>query len=130
MPLFGERRKEYQRLYVAKRRAAYFKDRHCVKCGSKERLELDHIDPSTKISHNIWSWSEIRRSEELAKCQVLCYDCHKLKTVEDCRLMFIKPFSERKHGTNKTYSQFKCRCELCLQWKIDYRAKQRLVGKY
>ena len=71
---------KYQREWVAKRRADFFKDKKCVQCGSTERLELDHIDRETKESHSIWSWSEVRRLAEIAKCQVLCHECHRLKT--------------------------------------------------
>ena len=70
----------YRRKWKAARRASFFDGKSCVKCGSIERLELDHIDRSTKIDHNIWSWSEARRNAEIAKCQILCYVCHKEKT--------------------------------------------------
>lgn len=52
----------------------------CSMCGSSDNLEVDHIDPLTKISHRIWSWSEERRLQELKKCQVLCRSCHLEKT--------------------------------------------------
>ncbi len=52
----------------------------CRQCGSSERLELDHIEEGTKVSHTVWSWEPIKRAAELAKCQVLCYFCHKKKT--------------------------------------------------
>lgn len=73
--------REYQRLWMARRRAEFFGDKACVKCGSDERLELDHIDPALKVSHRIFSWSESRRLAEIAKCQILCHDCH----VQKCR---------------------------------------------
>jgi len=77
-----EKQKEYQREWMAKRRAIFFKDKTCAKCGSVNQLELDHIDSSTKISHRIWSWSQERRDKELKKCQVLCQDCHIKKGVD------------------------------------------------
>jgi len=52
----------------------------CKKCGSDVMLQIDHIDPSLKVTHNIWSWSKERRGIELAKCQVLCHDCHSQKS--------------------------------------------------
>lgn len=52
----------------------------CKSCGTWEQLELDHMDPTTKVSHRIWSWSEKRRLAELTKCQVLCKGCHQAKT--------------------------------------------------
>lgn len=55
----------------------------CVVCGSVEELEFDHVDPSTKSfsiakAFSGWSWSRIQ--VELDKCQLLCRDCHKVKT--------------------------------------------------
>lgn len=73
----------YQREWMRQRRATYFEGKVCTHCGSGGELELDHIDPFTKVSHNIWSWKESRRLEELAKCQVLCKPCHKAKTQKD-----------------------------------------------
>lgn len=75
-----EKKREYQRNWVAQRRDEYFQDKSCVRCGNHNELELDHIDPNTKVSHSIWSWSKERREKELAKCQVLCHTCHKEKT--------------------------------------------------
>jgi hypothetical protein len=81
-----ELQREYTRKWVAARRAAFFKDKSCVKCGSIERLELDHIDPKQKrrkSDHALWSWTEHKRNEEIAKCQVLCHKCHLEKTKTD-----------------------------------------------
>lgn len=52
----------------------------CRKCGGSDRLQLDHINPRTKISHDVWLWGKERREAELAKCQVLCTPCHAKKT--------------------------------------------------
>ena len=56
----------------------------CVKCGSKERLELDHINPEEKEWNPKRSMCSKNLSEkfwkEINKCQLLCYDCHKEKT--------------------------------------------------
>lgn len=75
-----EKRREYLRQWMAGRRAAWFEGKSCARCGSTENLELDHIDRSTKVDSHIWSWSEERRSAELAKCQALCRSCHLDKT--------------------------------------------------
>lgn len=76
-----EEQREYQRQWVARRRAEWFADKCCIDCGSTDRLELDHVDPSQKISHSIWSWSKSRRAIEIAKCVVRCFPCHRVKTV-------------------------------------------------
>lgn len=77
------KQREFARKWNANRRAAFFSNKSCVKCGSAENLELDHIVQEDKVHHCIWSWSEPRRLAELAKCQVLCHDCHARKTTAD-----------------------------------------------
>lgn len=76
-----KKQSEYQVLWMRRRREAWFAENGpCVDCGSWEDLELDHIDASQKLDHRIWSWSDVRRSAELAKCVVRCADCHEIKT--------------------------------------------------
>jgi len=53
----------------------------CVNCGSKDNLEFDHIDPSLKLSRTppqAMGISTIKN--ELENLQVLCHDCHKIKS--------------------------------------------------
>lgn len=78
-----EQQREYMRQWIAHRRTEWFKDKVCEFCGSTENLELDHIDPATKITHSIWSWSSERRDAELAKCRPLCRECHKKKSADE-----------------------------------------------
>ena len=92
--------------WMKKRRQEWFAiNGPCAKCGSNNNLELDHIDPNTKISHNIWSWADERRTIELAKCQVLCKECHKEKSDKELE----RPIT---HGTRGGYSRG-CRCIPC-----------------
>src|ERR1700722_14236875 len=74
---------EYQREWYAARRAKGIESLggKCVQCGATEELEFDHIDPAIKWKHRIWSYSWKRITEELAKCQLLCADCHAKKTI-------------------------------------------------
>lgn len=80
---------EYMRLYKIRKRDAFFEGKTCTVCGSAKRLELDHIDPMTKDpkfnkdGNGFWCWSKERREAELAKCQVLCHECHARKTREN-----------------------------------------------
>lgn len=87
----------------------------CVKCGSWDRLEVDHIDPKMKSTHRIWTWSKARRAIELAKCQVLCYACHLAKTIEQ----------RGRVTTHATVSMYKqgCRCNAC---RCEVAVRQRL----
>lgn len=75
-----EQQRRYQRERAAATRASWFADKTCVRCGSADDLQLDHIDPALKVSHNVWSWSRMRRELELAKCQVLCRPHHDEKS--------------------------------------------------
>jgi 5-methylcytosine-specific restriction endonuclease McrA len=117
MTLSPARQKEYQREWCAKNRAAYMAGKSCVVCGSTQNLEVDHIEPEQKISHRIWSWSAVRRAAELAKCQILCTDCHLTKTLEQ------RPKPD--HGTLSRYQRGKCRCEPCREAnRLDSRQRR------
>jgi 5-methylcytosine-specific restriction endonuclease McrA len=100
-----DRQRQFQRERVRKIRAEYLSGKVCATCGTAEGLEIDHIDPSQKVSHRIWSWSSSRRATELDKCQTLCSPCHKAKTA--------KGFRGLVHGTHTGYVQHRCRCDLC-----------------
>lgn len=79
----------------------------CVKCGSTRQLEVDHKDRSTKSMDptNIWGLSKEKRELELAKCQVLCWECHYKKTFEE--------MGYKEHGSDHSYTRKGCRCAEC-----------------
>lgn len=112
-----EAQREYQRLWIAQRRANYFEDKYCTNCYSEIDLELDHVDPTKKVSHNIWSWTEHRRNEELLKCQVLCRVCHMEKTIEQMGKAY-------EHGTGTEYERG-CKCDSCKAWKRAENKRNR-----
>ena len=77
---------------------AYKAERGCARCGERDSvvLQFDHIDPATKPKHQYnplrqnWTvnWTMLgkeRREMELAKCQVLCANCHLRKTKKEVR---------------------------------------------
>lgn len=97
-------RNEYSKKWVAKRRYDFFLGKSCATCGSTEKLQLDHIDRLKKTSHRIWSWCEPKRLAEIQKCQVLCEECHKVKTAKEV----YKPITHNDSGYSRG-----CRCELC-----------------
>lgn len=53
----------------------------CVVCGTRESLELDHIDPLDKSFPigKLWSVAQKTYDLEVAKCQLLCSEHHKEK---------------------------------------------------
>lgn len=108
--------REYRRRWWQARRDSFFADKACVRCGAREHLELDHVDRGTKVSHRIWSWSQERRDAEIAKCQVLCKECHKAKTRED--------LGQGGHGTYSCYNRG-CRRPECRAAKSAYERERR-----
>lgn len=113
-----ETRRAYHRQWMRRRRDEWFAaNGPCVQCGSWERLELDHVNPAEKEHHAVWSWRKDRREAELAKCQVLCHDCHLAK-------------SNRERASTApcgTYARYKagCRCDECRRANAEYAASLR-----
>lgn len=104
--------RRYQREWIAERRAEFFSNKTCIDCGATENLELDHQDPTKKITHRIWSWSLMKRVEEIAKCDVRCNDCHKKR-------------HGARHGTKGCY-ETGCRCFWCVEIQRDRRQRRRI----
>lgn len=126
-----EEQRRYQREWLRRRRADWIDSQggRCVKCGSPDDLEIDHVDRATK-SYNVqqlWSRAKHIRDAELAKCQVLCYDCHKAKTLLE--IPEWKPKSP--HGTHNRYANG-CRCSDCRvahnASTTEWKRKQKLGG--
>ena len=58
----------------------------CVECGATENLHFDHIDPTTKVDSiaNMANSKGYQKCyEEALKCQLLCSNCHKKKSIEN-----------------------------------------------
>lgn len=115
----GEYLKERYRL--RRKLAIDFLGGKCIKCGSLERLELDHIDSRSKdfdISR-FWGTTLVRFWAEVKKCQLLCKPCHSKKTILERGLKF----TQGRHGTITTYKN--CRCEQCRKARRVYMKKYR-----
>lgn len=132
-----DKRREYSREWVAGRRREFMAGKTCAFCGSTESLELDHVDPTMKVDHRIWSWSKSRREAELAKCRVLCKPCHQgrhrvplahgsieaykrgCRCDQCCEAGFENDGrrTELIHGTYTAYMHRGCRCDLCKEAK-------------
>jgi 5-methylcytosine-specific restriction endonuclease McrA len=96
------RRLEKASLATRLRRDWLFLNGPCRHCGSWDDLEVDHIDPTEKEieSNTLWRGAAARRAAELAKCQVLCKICHRMKHASP-------------HGSLGRYKRLGCRCDLC-----------------
>jgi hypothetical protein len=113
-----DRKREYQRQWIASRRAQWIAERggSCVQCGSTDRIEIDHIDPSQKSYNPTSAWSLVEGYKELNKCQILCHACHRIKTHGDHR---------NEHGTKAGYVRNGCRCPDCRSWNAARVARSR-----
>lgn len=114
-----QKQNAYQNRHNLERRMMWINENGpCRQCGSFQDLQVDHINRLEKVSHRIWSWSKARREEELRKCQALCKECHKKKSISE----ISKPI---QHGTVYGYRR-KCRCEECMKAAREASRKFRL----
>jgi hypothetical protein len=80
---------------------AEIKDQPCADCGIKYPtvcMDLDHRDPSTKLFIVGSSAMRSRASlvAEAAKCDVVCANCHRLRTAKQWAEGAITPGRPRK----------------------------------
>ena len=94
----------------------------CVKCGSTENLEFDHIDPKTKekqYGKSFTSLAKDKLDKEIDKAQLLCRNCHEKKSIDDLGLKVAKG----QHGTISSYRY--CKCDECKgawnKWMREYK---------
>lgn len=119
---------EYMRQYrqERRRRAVELLGSKCSRCGSTDRLEIDHVDPEKKtfpLSGFHKSWAAIL--EELTKCQLLCQSCHQDKTSAE-----NSAANTAGCGTPAQYKRG-CRCTACItemkaarrRWNMRYRGR-------
>ena len=94
----------------------------CSSCGATSNLQVDHIDPDTKEFDPLAfpPKSKERIEKELAKCQLLCSDCHEIKSARD---QGKKP-AKGTHGTLSSYRH--CKCRKCKDaWNKYHREYKR-----
>lgn len=125
MPFYGEKKRSFQREWIASRRLAWINSKggKCFGCGALQNLEVDHINPYDKEIQpsKLWSLSDDNPKKilELSKCQVLCIVCHQEKTSAQ-RLAKC----DTSHGSSWMYKHGKCRCKIC-RWGDTKARKAR-----
>jgi len=96
------KRNKRNRLVVLGKMYDYLSTKECLKCGEKDLtvLEFDHLrDKTDSVSAMISQgkgWQTIQ--DEIAKCQVLCANCHRRKTAID-QQWFVLEYLKNKHGS-------------------------------
>jgi hypothetical protein len=101
-----------ERYHRRRREAIQILGSKCVQCGSVDKLELDHIDPSMKTGaiSKLMSRGDARWRAELEKCQLLCAPCHRGKTKSDLGV---------EHGGGVS-GKGRCKCAPCKAKKAEY----------
>ncbi len=125
------RYKNYMRVYMLSR---YHKVRNdiinklggrCVSCGTTYKLEVDHVDNTLKTMtvERMCYVSESRRMLELKNCQLLCKNCHIIKSVTERGGVMAK-------GTHGTLSSYRyCKCDVCRKAKSDHNKRMGMKQK-
>lgn len=88
----------------------------CARCGGRDNLEIDHIDPKQKkfeVMAKCWCTSWDKLKVEIAKCQLLCERCHLEKT----------SVAKGTHGTLSAWRY--CKCDICRATYNAYMKKYR-----
>jgi hypothetical protein len=92
----------------------------CAVCGSKDRLQFHHFDPTTKITNvgRIFNGARGRILTEMKKCVLLCYKHH----------LEAHNRGVAKHGTRRNYHNG-CRCSECTKaqrlYQRDYMKRRK-----
>ena len=112
---YQQRRREQRRAYAVNKLGG-----KCANCGTTEKLEFDHIIPinvgkgNRRISELLTARIE-RLNKELELCQLLCEDCHKIKSAWEDRT-----HASLTHGTHAALRYCKPRCKECKLFQKTY----------
>lgn len=66
----------------------YLSDKECLDCGNSDSrvLEFDHLrDKKFNISRLVCSYSINLIEQEILKCEVVCCNCHRIRTLTRCK---------------------------------------------
>lgn len=101
----------------------------CSRCPCRTKLQFDHINPGKKkfTIAKLWSLAERTFWNEIAKCQLLCGECHTAKTLKE---LGRKP-ARGTHGTISAYRY--CgppKCEACRMANNEVSRKWRERNKH
>lgn len=106
-----------ERYHKRRRKAIAHLGGRCIKCGSSDNLQFDHIERNAK-SFEIAKLSSKNEKDfwlEIEKCQLLCNTCHQEKTLIDLG----RKSAKNTHGTLSSYRY--CKCTLCKKAKADWQ---------
>jgi 5-methylcytosine-specific restriction endonuclease McrA len=87
----------------------------CRHCGSRDDLQIDHVDPAAKSFTINFERRLADVYAELAKCQVLCKPCHKAKTAADIAATGVCRRGHQRTAANRITTRVGDKCRECQQ---------------
>jgi len=101
-------KKAYER---GKKYVDNIKARGCTECGQRlppSAMEFHHIDPNTKANQGrnsnalSYRWSISKLDEEIAKCKLVCANCHRIihASVEELLEFNIRQTTETQRDSS------------------------------
>ena len=132
----NEYHREYQRKRYSQRRNAAIISLGgcCIKCGSQDDLQFDHVDPSTKsleVGRMFSKYSQSAIDEEMEKCCLLCIGCHRSKSaIEATGQPAWNKGTRKEHGSYYGVYTLKCQCLKCSKYKEDRLSKRRVSPRF
>jgi len=74
------------KLVAFRQRMAEKKKAPCVDCGEvlpPEAMDFDHVE-GEKVAQitDMWSWADSKVEKELSKCELVCANCHRKRTIK------------------------------------------------
>jgi hypothetical protein len=103
--------REYQKVWLQNRKAAFFENKKCRNCKAEHGLELSFGHEHRKYCHSIFSFSKENFKAFAKKGRVLCTACRKKRTAR---------LNKPKHGFIARYQNYGCRCKSCREAKAAY----------
>lgn len=113
-----EVQRKLQREWLDRRKADFFKDKSCAKCGSVENLQLARLDKTDPPLRGFHSLSKAKQAT--IRYQVLCSECGKIDRLASRPVV---------HGTEWKYQRDGCRCAACVKAASTARQARRNRNK-
>lgn len=110
--------RKYKRNWMRKRRKDFLKDKHCVVCGSQDRLIIGWGTMAKRKYNFSMSQEKLERMMREYNHPIYCYN-HWLEKLREKRMPVLI------HGTFSAYRTHKCKCVLCMH----VAARRRKQGR-
>lgn len=100
----------------------------CINCNENKLylLEFDHINPTTKEKQITKCPQNDNIQTELKKCQLLCRNCHRLKTYNEKKITMTRKYKYIKKKLNFV-NEIKCTIKHCQNCNLECHDKNTVI---